>query len=232
MNEFGPVDSSPSLSVIVFAYNEAQNLKVFLPQLQRWTSTFGPGAEIVFVNDGSSDESLTVAQSLLGATPCKSHNTNSGIGAAIKTGVRHARGSWITFLPADGQIEPDALDILWREKERTQADVVFSVYKDRNDGLDRKVYSWGVRAIIKALFGVNMKSDGPYLFKKAVFHPEALPSNTFFLNFEFPILALRQKLNTSCVTLSCKPRLSGVSKSTGFKRIMMVGKELVAFRLR
>ena len=63
---------------------------------------------------------------------------------------RAARAPWVTFLPADGQIGPDAIATLRSAAATAHADVVFSVYADRDDGVDRKVLSFGVRALVRA----------------------------------------------------------------------------------
>jgi len=80
--------------------------------------------------------------------------------------------------------------------------------------------------------GVRMRSDGPYLFRRELFVPEQLPSNTFFLNFEFPIRVLAARRPTRNVVIECRPRRAGTSKSTGWKRIAGVARELVDLRIR
>jgi hypothetical protein len=136
----------------------------------------------------------------------------------------------VTFLPADGQIPPSAIGTLRAASE--SADVVLSVYDHRDDGLHRKVLSFGVRALIAALHGVRLRSDGPYLFRRSLFDPDQLAPDTFFLNFEFPLRALGAGLRVRTVTVPCRRRLSGQSKSTGLGRIVGVGKDLGALRVR
>jgi hypothetical protein len=79
---------------------------------------------------------------------------------------------------------------------------------------------------------VRLRSDGPYLFRRALFVPAELPPDTFFLNFEFPIRVLRAGLRVSTATVPCRPRRAGVSKSTGLRRVAGVARDLVALRLR
>ncbi|MFO0684699.1 MAG: glycosyltransferase family 2 protein [Sandaracinus sp.] len=222
------------LSIVVFAFDEEENIAAVLGELGAWLDAHEPGAEIVLVDDGSRDgTSAAAAKALAGRShQLVRHEKNRGIGAALKSGVRVARGRWVTFLPADGQIEPQAIGTLRDEQRRTGAAVVFSVYDDRNDGLDRKVFSFGVRALIFAVHGVRMRSDGPYLFEKALFDPDALPPDSFFLNFEFPIRMLAARTKTSRVTIRCRPRRAGQSKSTQWHRILGVARELVDLRVR
>jgi len=226
--------SNPELSVIIFAFNEEANIAPVLTELRTWLSAYEPSAEIVFVDDGSSDATSSEATAALEGSPHRlvRHDDNRGIGAALKTGVRAAKGDWVTFLPADGQIAPDAIGTLRAAAADTKSDVVFSVYDHRDDGLHRKILSAGVRGLILLVHGVRMRSDGPFLFRRDLFDPDQLVPDTFFLNFEFPIRMLGARVATTVVTVECRPRRSGHSKSTGFKRIVGVAQDLVDLRVR
>ncbi|MBK8173695.1 MAG: glycosyltransferase family 2 protein [Sandaracinaceae bacterium] len=171
----------------MFAFNEAENIPSVLREVRAWLDAHEPGARIVFVDDGSTDGTADSARAALADTNhvVVRHETNRGIGAALKSGVIAAQSRWITFLPADGQVPPQAVGILRAAAVRDGADIVLSVYDHRDDGLDRKVLSWGVRALIRLVHGVKLSSDGPYLFRSSLFVPEDLPPDTFFLNFEF-----------------------------------------------
>ncbi len=224
----------PSLSLVLFAFDESENVRPVLEELCAWLDANEPDIELIFVDDGSRDDTLDVARRALAGRRAKfaRHETNRGIGAALKTGVALASAPWITFMPADGQIEPDAIGVLRGAAAAGDVDVVFSVYDHRDDGLDRKILSFGVRALITLVHGVRLSSDGPYLFRKQDFDPEILKPDTFFLNFEFPIRMLAAKRPHRVVTVRCRPRMAGFSKSTGLKRIYGVGKDLVDLRVR
>lgn len=223
------------LSLVVFAYNEASNVPTVLPEILAWLVGRRAPFELLFVDDGSSDGTGDAARAVLADRAdarVLRHERNRGIGAALKTGVRAATLPWVTFLPCDGQIEAPALENLLAAADETQAQVVFSVYADRDDGWHRTLMSAGIRALIWSLFRVPMRSDGPYLFQRRLFDPDLLVPNTFFLNFEFPIRMLRAGTPSAVVTISCKPRRSGQSKSTGWKRIAGVAQDLVSLRAR
>ncbi len=233
-----PPSSAPSLGIVIFAYNESENVRPILEELSRWLDAHEPDSELIFVDDGSKDDTLEVARSVLSApgtrrrAVCLRHEVNRGIGAALKTGVAACSAEWVTFLPADGQIEPQAIGTLRQAAAGGDVDVVFSIYEDRNDGLDRKLLSFGVRALITLIHGVRVQSDGPYLFKRELFDPEQLKPDTFFLNFEFPIRAQAAGLPTRTVAIRCRPRRAGFSKSTGLKRVLGVARDLLELRVR
>jgi dolichol-phosphate mannosyltransferase len=219
--------------VIVFAFDEAENIRPVLGELRAWLEVNEPDAEIVFVDDGSRDHTLDLAQRALLGFPASfaRHESNRGIGAAIKTGTLAARAPWVTFMPADGQIPPSAIGTL-RAAATDESVAVFSTYEKRDDGVARKVLSFGVRALITAIHGVIVRSDGPYLFRRALLDPAQIPPDTFFLNFELPIRLVASGLAFRQVEIPCRPRLSGRSKSARFGVVLAVGRDLLEMRGR
>jgi glycosyltransferase involved in cell wall biosynthesis len=94
-------DQNYSLSIVIPAKNEAENLKHFLPRLLAVVMD----AEVIVVNDGSTDDTLGVCEQH-GVTVV-THPYSKGNGAAIKTGARAAKGDVIVFLDGDGQHKPE-----------------------------------------------------------------------------------------------------------------------------
>jgi glycosyltransferase involved in cell wall biosynthesis len=106
------------LSIILPALNESASLAHLLPALK---SAF-PAAEIVVVDDNSSDDTADVvdrAGCRLVANPYRMGN-----GAAIKRGVRAARGRFLAMLDADGQHTAAHLQQLWARFESEDLDMV------------------------------------------------------------------------------------------------------------
>ena len=89
------------ISIILPAKNEADSLKTLLPVLRK---NF-PDAEIIVVNDGSTDDTVEICNR--NAVRVVSHVYSMGNGAAIKTGARDARGNTLVFMDADGQHNPE-----------------------------------------------------------------------------------------------------------------------------
>lgn len=88
------------LSIILPARNEAMNLPPLLEKLNQHC----PGAEIIVVDDGSTDETVEVCRTF-GARVI-SHPYRLGNGAAVKAGARAATGETLVFMDADGQHDP------------------------------------------------------------------------------------------------------------------------------
>lgn len=90
-----------SISIVLPAKNEEGALNDLIPRLRQ----VYPEAEIIVVNDASTDRTPNVAREK-GVTVID-HPYSMGNGAAIKTGVRNARGEILVFMDADGQHDPD-----------------------------------------------------------------------------------------------------------------------------
>ncbi len=84
-------------SIILPAKNESAALAQLLPELRQYV----PGAEIIVVDDGSTDETVDICKS--NNVTVISHPYSIGNGAAIKSGARNATGDILVFMDADGQ---------------------------------------------------------------------------------------------------------------------------------
>ena len=85
----------PQLSVAVLAYNEEANVAPVLSELREWLERNEPEAEIVFVDDGSTDGTLEAARTALDGFRATfvSHPYNRGMGAGLKSAARCPRRS-------------------------------------------------------------------------------------------------------------------------------------------
>ena len=105
------------IAVLVPAYNEEAALEATLRELAGAL----PGAELVLVDDGSTDRTRSIARATPGVRVLV-HHRNRGYGAALKSAVRRTRRSIIVWYDADGQHRPE--DLL---------EVVTPVLEDRAD---------------------------------------------------------------------------------------------------
>jgi len=98
----------PTVSVVIPAYNEAQNIGEIVSRIRNRYPDF----EVIVVDDGSTDGTAQIAASA-GATVYR-HPYNIGNGAAVKTGIRKAGGETLVLMDGDGQHDPEDIAALLR----------------------------------------------------------------------------------------------------------------------
>jgi glycosyltransferase involved in cell wall biosynthesis len=108
---------SPTLSLIIPAYNEAARLEAGFRRLEPVLASLGD-IEIIFVDDGSTDGTLQEAGRLYGHLPSTffiGQERNYGKGAAVRLGLAAARGQVCVISDADHAIHPSHLPAMVRE---------------------------------------------------------------------------------------------------------------------
>jgi glycosyltransferase involved in cell wall biosynthesis len=119
-----------TLSIIVPAYNEGKTIEQVLDKIRNVTLVNGIEKELVIVNDCSTDDTETVVKNYIKAHPHSNisyhrHETNSGKGTAIHTGIRNATGQYIIVQDADLEYDPREYNILLQPVVDGFADVVY-----------------------------------------------------------------------------------------------------------
>lgn len=99
------ISNTDYLSIIIPAYNEEKVIGQVVNQIQSVINELGFKYEILVVDDGSGDGTANLAREA-GARVIQ-HPENIGNGAAIKTGIRKAKGNVIVMLDSDGQHPPE-----------------------------------------------------------------------------------------------------------------------------
>src|SRR3954451_16318756 len=115
------------LSVVVPAYDVAAYLPACLDSVLAQSASLGRvSLEVVVVDDGSPDESGSIADAYAARDPRVRvvHTANQGLGAARNEGLRHATGDLLAFADSDDVVPPGAYAALLRQLTRTGADFV------------------------------------------------------------------------------------------------------------
>ncbi len=211
----GSIATEERLSVIVPAYNEASVLPVFQARLAQVLNDLALSAEIIYVNDGSSDETLAVLQRLHEAdrrVAIIDLSRNFGKEIALTAGLDHASGDAVIVIDADLQDPPELIPELigqWREGY----DVVYAKRLSREGESFLKRTTAGLfYRLIRRLGGrVQIPEDtGDYrlINRRALDALSGLRERHRFMKGLLAWIGFRQK----AVTYHRQPRQAGASK--------------------
>jgi len=95
---------SPTLSIVMPAYNEAERIAITLDKVMRYAEQRGAKTEVIVVNDGSSDNTADIVREQAGRHPALrlvDNPGNRGKGYSVRNGMLHARGDVLLFSDAD-----------------------------------------------------------------------------------------------------------------------------------
>ncbi len=142
-----PHPRRPWLSVIIPVFNEELSLPELHRRLCVVLETIPERSELIFVNDGSTDRSAEVLDTIRASDPCVTVVElayNCGQHGAVLAGFRVSRGEVVVTLDADLQNPPEEIPKLL-EKIREGFDVVGGIRQGREDPWPRQAISWLVR---------------------------------------------------------------------------------------
>jgi len=150
------------ISVIVPLYNEAESL----PELEAWIGRVmkqnNYSYELIFVNDGSTDESWKVIESLAAANPAVkgiSFRRNYGKSPALNTGFARATGDVVITMDADLQDSPDEIPELYRMITVDGYDLVSGWKRKRYDPLSKTIPTKLFNATARRVSGIHNLHD-------------------------------------------------------------------------
>ncbi len=176
------------LSVVLPAYNEAENLVAVIEDAGHHLRSLCIDHEIVVVDDGSTDDTQSVLAAISPAEPrlrSVVHPINRGYGAALRTGVEASRGRFILLSDGDGQFRMEDLSSLWRYRE--SADVVLGYRNPRHDPFARRMAGWLYnRVFVRAMLGGRFRdvNCGFKLFSRDVLADMELQSTGALISAE------------------------------------------------
>jgi undecaprenyl-phosphate 4-deoxy-4-formamido-L-arabinose transferase len=153
----------PEISIVVPIYNEEDVLPALFQRLYPALDRLGASYEVLFVNDGSRDQSPALLAAQFEARPDTTRvillSTNYGQHMAILAGFQYARGDVLVTLDADLQNPPEEIGALL-EKMREGHDYVGSYRRNRQDTLFRRTASRFLNALRERITHIRMTDQG------------------------------------------------------------------------
>jgi glycosyltransferase involved in cell wall biosynthesis len=202
----------PALSLVFPVRDEERNVGPLIDAALAVATQLAPDFELVVVDDGSRDGSAALLEARQSKEPrlrVLTHPANRGYGAALRTGLRAARGELVFFSDADLQFELAELEALLALAG--SCDVAAGYRAPRRDPWPRRALAFGWGTCVWLLFGLPVR-DIDCAFK--VFHRrvlEAIPIASIgaFVNTEILVRAQRLGFRIREVPVSHRPRVHG-----------------------
>lgn len=217
------------LTVIVPAFNEAENLEIVLPPLlqlcgvNQW--------KVILINDGSRDHTKRYLDSLPPSDTLTilHHKLNKGYGAAIKSGIEVCDTEFCITLDADGQHRPEDINRLFQELIASDADMmVGSRQPGKSRNTTRKIGKSIIRLLAKMLMNVPVKdiNSGMKVYRTALAKKYMhLAPDTMAYSDIITLVFISNRELVLETPIEINPRLKGESTirvQTAFQTIMEI----------
>jgi dolichol-phosphate mannosyltransferase len=205
--------AAPRVSVVVPVRNEAGNVAPLVEEIRRALAAFAP-SEIIYVNDGSHDETEAGLRSLMevhGSLRQIRHEVSCGQSAAVRSGVAAARAPIVATLDGDGQNDPAFLPAFFTLLECDPGiGLVAGQRVGRKDTGFKRLQSRIANRVRNVVLRDGTRDTGCGLkaFRREVFL--ALPYFDGLHRF-LPALVRREGYKVAYVDVVDRPRLHGVS---------------------
>ncbi len=232
----GVVKLGGKVSLVIPVHNESANMGRVIPSaletLRRVSSDF----EVVLVDDGSTDDTVTVARGLMGEQAPKlvvvTHTRRQGYGITVADGLRAARGEWVAFVDGDGQFDPRDLSKL--VELSGEGDLIAGWRIHRADPWHRSVVSGTFNILVRMLYGISYRDVdcGFKLMRRRVLQlADPILARSALLNTELYFKAKRCGLAIRQVGIEHHPRIAGVRSGGRLIPILRAVRELVRLRI-
>ncbi len=214
------MNAHDSLSLVIPVYNEEENLADLLAQVQMAVRDLGRPFEILFIDDGSTDQSLALIRGMAQAHPevrYLAFAANAGQSAAFAKGFEAARGQWIVTMDADLQNDPADIPAMLA-KQAEGFDMVIGWRAKRKDSFMKRYGSKIANAVRSRLTRDGVRDTGCSLKVMRADMARRLPWFKGMHRF-LPALMRMQGASIAEIKVNHRPRTRGVSKYGTWDRL-------------
>jgi glycosyltransferase involved in cell wall biosynthesis len=202
------------LSIVIPALNEAATVEGVIRGHAETARGLVGSFEIVCCDDGSTDGTSAALSAAAERCPeliVLSNGTNRGIPATMRRLYASARGEWVYFTPADGQVPASALSVMWAVRDG--AALVVGRRIPRRDARSRILVAELYSAGLRALFQLPIRDvDSVKLYRASELRVVAPRSATNFMEAEILITMHRRGAVIREVPIEHRPRIAGQAR--------------------
>lgn len=226
-----------SISLVLPAYNEAENIEPMVGEAVPALEANAADYEIIVVDDGSADDTAAVTRRVTETNPhvrLVQHEVNQGFGAAVFSGFVSAEKEWIFYTDADRQFVLSELERFVPYMD--QADLIAGYRAPRRDPFLRVFYGKGWSALCTLVFGYTVRDVdcGFKLFRREIIQELApsISSRGATFSIEWLVRAKRAGYRFVELPVTHRPRVAGSQTGANIDVIVRAFRELVRVRLQ
>ena len=219
------------LTVVLPMFNEEGSIESTVHRIVKTIKPLNWTFEILIVNDGSTDQTLQIAETLqrdFESIHIIDLARNSGHMAALTAGLDLAKGRWVVTIDGDGQDPPELIPQMIAHVEENEADVCFMVHRDRRqDSLRHRIFSpFFYRALSRATSGRAPIQAGDFrlMSDRVVGVLKQLPETNRIYRVITPALGFKSVE----IEYSRIQRVNGESKYQFLKLVILATRSLIA----
>ncbi|MCK5814563.1 MAG: glycosyltransferase family 2 protein [Flavobacteriaceae bacterium] len=207
-------------TIIVPVYNEEDNLDRVETKLSEYLKIASKKAKILFVNDGSQDQSQEIIERICANNPdfsFISFEENRGLSAAISAGFNHVTTEYVGYIDSDLQTDPNEFNLLLEHSETY--DLVTGVRSNRKDSFVKNMSSSIANGIRRTFTHDGMDDTGCPLKVIKTSYAKNIPMFNGLHRF-LPAMILLQNGNIKQIPVSHFPRIAGEAKYGLWNRLL------------
>lgn len=224
------------LSILIPTYNEEDSLPNCIHELSEFINTQIHSVEVIFIDSGSSDNSLHIIKSAMNELPWLKlieEGQRNGVGSAFKLGIKEAQGQLIAHYETDCPFDLENLNIAVDKLSLDTMKFIMGIRCGLRLNLLRKIYTTGYRWYIYLLFGLYLQTVnfGYKVYPTKLVKDHKFISAGWFFDAELLILAQENKLEIEELPVNHRVRVNGLSH-VGLKDVAWIILEALQFMIK
>jgi glycosyltransferase involved in cell wall biosynthesis len=219
------------ISIIIPFLNESPNIPRLIQELNEFCNKNNDKVfELIFVDDGSTDNSKELFKTLEVKVRSRviSFSKNFGAHAALRAGIKHATGNYITFMYADLQDPLDLVNRMYEVCSKEDKDICWASRENFATGMFHRLFSKMYASLIRKYVSRNFPESGfdIVMFNRKV---QGVMNANIENNSSVFLQILTMGFSSQSITYLKTPRKAGKSKWTFSKKIKLLIDSFVGF---
>lgn len=215
-----------SISFIVPALNEAERINETVDEIIRAAEQALEDYEVILVDDGSTDQTVEVMNSLADNNEhihVVCHESNRGMGAAYKTGLKNSKMNYVMLIPGDNQFPAESIIPVLSIVGKADIVIPYHVNASIARSFRRRFLSDAFTSIANQLSGLKIPYyNGTVVHRSDIVKEIEIKTDGFAYQLEALVKILKQGKSYETVGIELKEREGGETKAFHWRNLLQV----------